>query len=70
MWDLWQAKWHWGRCLPSTLVSPANIHSTNSTINRPVVAAVLNGLNLTPPLIIILIIIQLNLIIIIIIIKK
>jgi hypothetical protein len=41
---------------PSTSVSPANLHSTNcSTIsiiwgwyNRPVVAAVPNGLSLTP----------------------
>jgi hypothetical protein len=33
MWDLWWTKWHRGRFSPSTLVSPANLHSTNcSTI--------------------------------------
>jgi hypothetical protein len=33
MWDLWWTKWRWGRFSPSTLVSPANLHSTNiSTI--------------------------------------
>jgi hypothetical protein len=29
MWDLWWIKWHWGRFYPSTLVSPANSHSTD-----------------------------------------
>jgi hypothetical protein len=29
MWDLWLAKWHWGRFSPSISVSPANSHSTN-----------------------------------------
>jgi hypothetical protein len=28
MWDLWWAKWHWGRFAPSTSVSLANSHST------------------------------------------
>jgi hypothetical protein len=33
MWDLWWTKWRWGRFSSSTLVSPANLHSTNfSTI--------------------------------------
>jgi hypothetical protein len=33
MWDLWWTKWRWGRFSPNTLVSPANLHSTNySTI--------------------------------------
>jgi hypothetical protein len=29
MWDLWWTKWRWGRFSPSTLVSPANLYSTN-----------------------------------------
>jgi hypothetical protein len=29
MWDLWWAKWRWGRFSPNTSVSPANLHSTN-----------------------------------------
>jgi hypothetical protein len=29
MWDLWWAKWRWGKFSPSTLVSSANFHSTN-----------------------------------------
>jgi hypothetical protein len=34
MWDLWWTEWHRGRFSPSTLVSPANSHSTDcSTIN-------------------------------------
>jgi hypothetical protein len=35
MWDLWWTKWLWGKFSPSmsTLVFPANLHSTNiSTI--------------------------------------
>jgi hypothetical protein len=32
MWDLWWTKWHWGRFSPSTLVSPANPHSTDCSI--------------------------------------
>jgi hypothetical protein len=28
MWDLWWAKWHWGRFSPGISVSPANYHST------------------------------------------
>jgi hypothetical protein len=33
MWDMWWAKWRWGRFSPSTSVFPANFHSTNfSTI--------------------------------------
>jgi hypothetical protein len=44
MWGLWWTKWHWGRFFPSTLVSPANHHSTNFSIiiitrgshNRPI----------------------------------
>jgi hypothetical protein len=33
MWDLWWAKWYWGRFSLSTSVSPANLHPTNcSTI--------------------------------------
>jgi hypothetical protein len=47
--DSWWRKWHWGRFLPSTLVSPANLHFTSCpTIaiiiwgwySRPVVASV------------------------------
>jgi hypothetical protein len=30
MWDLWWTKWRWGRFSPNALVSPANLHSTNS----------------------------------------
>jgi hypothetical protein len=26
MWDLWWTKWYWGRCPPSTLVSPTSSH--------------------------------------------
>jgi hypothetical protein len=57
MWDLWRAKWQWGRFSPSTSVSPANLHSTGlSTItiiirgwyNRPVVATGPSGFSLTP----------------------
>jgi hypothetical protein len=29
MWDLWSTEWRWGRFYPNTLVSPANLHSTN-----------------------------------------
>jgi hypothetical protein len=29
MWDLWWTKWRWGGFSPSTLVSPANSHSTD-----------------------------------------
>jgi hypothetical protein len=44
MWGLWWTKWHWGRFSPSTLVSPANHHSTNFSMlivtrgryNRPI----------------------------------
>jgi hypothetical protein len=33
MWDLWWTKWRWRRFSPSTLVSTANLYSTNcSTI--------------------------------------
>jgi hypothetical protein len=33
MWDLWWKKWRWGRFSSSTLVSPANLYTTNfSTI--------------------------------------
>jgi hypothetical protein len=32
MWCLWWTKRHWGRFSPSTSVSPANHHSTNSSI--------------------------------------
>jgi hypothetical protein len=32
IWDLWWKKLHWGRCSPSTTVSPANSHYTNSSI--------------------------------------
>jgi hypothetical protein len=33
MWDLWRTKWRWGGFSPSTLVSLANLYSTNlSTI--------------------------------------
>jgi hypothetical protein len=33
MWDLWRTKWRWGKFSSSTLVSPANLYSTNcSTI--------------------------------------
>jgi hypothetical protein len=33
MWNLWWTKWRWGSFSPITLVSPANLHSTNfSTI--------------------------------------
>jgi hypothetical protein len=32
MWDLWWAKWRWGRFSPRALVSPANLHSTNLSI--------------------------------------
>jgi hypothetical protein len=28
MWDLWWAKWHWGRFLSSISVSPASSHFT------------------------------------------
>jgi hypothetical protein len=35
MWDLWWAKWRWGRFSPSTSVSPANFHSTNCSKNHP-----------------------------------
>jgi hypothetical protein len=31
MWDLWWLKRQWDRFCPSTLVSPANSHSTNSS---------------------------------------
>jgi hypothetical protein len=31
MWDLWWKKWRWDRFSPSTSVSPANLHSTNSS---------------------------------------
>jgi hypothetical protein len=30
-WDLWWTKWQWGRFSPSTSVSPANSHSTDSS---------------------------------------
>jgi hypothetical protein len=39
MWDLWWAKWYWGRFSPSTWVFPANHHSTILTrgmYNRPI----------------------------------
>jgi hypothetical protein len=29
MWDLWWTKWRWGMFAQSTLVSRANLHSTN-----------------------------------------
>jgi hypothetical protein len=32
MWGLWWTKQHWGRFSPSTLVFPANHHSTNFSI--------------------------------------
>jgi hypothetical protein len=58
MWDLLRTKWRWGSFSSSTLVSPANLHSSNcSTIpsciiwdwyNRPVVAAVPSGISLAP----------------------
>jgi hypothetical protein len=28
MWDLWWAKWHWGRFSPNISVSSANLYST------------------------------------------
>jgi hypothetical protein len=31
-WDLWWTKWRWGRFSLSTLVSPANLHSTKFSI--------------------------------------
>jgi hypothetical protein len=31
-WDLWWAKWRWGRFSPSTSVSPANLHSNKFSI--------------------------------------
>jgi hypothetical protein len=59
MWDLWWTNWHWGRVFPSSLVSPANSHSTDcSTLiichsglvqQAQLVADVLSGLSLTPP---------------------
>jgi hypothetical protein len=56
MWDLWWPKWRWGRFSPTTLISPANLYSTNfSTITYHFglvqyasVAAVSSGLSLTP----------------------
>jgi hypothetical protein len=37
MWDLWWTKWRWGRFSLNTLVSPANLYSTNfsSTTYHP-----------------------------------
>jgi hypothetical protein len=37
MWDLWWAKWHWGRFSPSTSVSTGNPHTTKCStfINHP-----------------------------------
>jgi hypothetical protein len=31
IWDLWWTEWHGGRFYPSTLVSPANSHYTDSS---------------------------------------
>jgi hypothetical protein len=33
MWDLWWAKWHWGRFSPSISLSPVNLYSTDCSIN-------------------------------------
>jgi hypothetical protein len=48
MWDLWWTKWHWGRFSPGTSVSLANLHFTNCSTIRSIVAAVPSGLKLTP----------------------
>jgi hypothetical protein len=56
IWDLRQAKCHWGRFSSRTSVFPANLHSTNCSIitiiwgrySRPIVAAVPSTLSLTP----------------------
>jgi hypothetical protein len=57
MWDFWWTKWRWGRLSPSSwfllpiFIPPVAPQSPSSIIwgwyNRPVVAAVPNGLNLT-----------------------
>jgi hypothetical protein len=33
MWDLWWAKWHWGRFSPSTSVFPYQFHSTSAPLH-------------------------------------
>jgi hypothetical protein len=35
MWDFIWTKWPWDRFSPSTLVCPANLHSTNCSKNHP-----------------------------------
>jgi hypothetical protein len=59
MWDLWWTKWHWGRFSPTTLVSPANSHSTDCStliiyhpglvITGQIVADLPSEFRLTPP---------------------
>jgi hypothetical protein len=43
MWDLWWTKWHGGRFSPSTLVSPANSHSTTYSTLIIIIIIIIRG---------------------------